>query len=113
MLSYSSVSFVPPLPSTTEPLVSKLNATDGSNITPNENGDVPPVMATPTVHLPHPMPCFTTSDCQSFSSTALPKSPVASQIQEWLKKQRLHKYEHYFEGLSVEQVSLPLAASTW
>ncbi|KAJ8042447.1 Zinc finger CCHC domain-containing protein 2 [Holothuria leucospilota] len=100
----NSVSFAPPLPSTTEPLVSKLNATDGSNITPNENGDVPPVMVTPTVHLPHPMPCFTTSDCQPFSSTALTKSPVTAQIQEWLKKQRLHKYEHYFEGLSVEQI---------
>ena len=34
-----------------------------------------------------------------------PRDVVVPPIQEWLKKQRLHKYAYLFEGMTVQQVS--------
>ncbi|PIK35279.1 putative zinc finger CCHC domain-containing protein 14 [Apostichopus japonicus] len=103
----SPVNYATALPNSSDAFSPKLNPTEVNS--PPANGEVPPVLSAPMVYLPHPhqpqhMVCFTTANSQPLNPTALPKNAVAPEIQEWLKKQRLHKYEYLFRGLSVSEV---------
>ena len=78
------------------------------NMAPPGHSSSPPfVLPTPHMcisglhsprHFPAPMPLYPP-----------PRDIVVPPIQEWLKKQRLHKYAYLFEGMTVQQVS-PLLA---